>query len=264
MIVRGRAGRFRPALPPYAARRFATAAMVGVVVYVLVDVVLQFLPPHYSVVSDAESNLAVGPFGWIMNLNFLGRAGLTLCAAAAIGLVGPPTRLRGAGLVLLIVAGACSAALAFLPTDINPAGEFGLRASTLAGTLHLIVASLGFFAALAAFALLTGWLRATRELRRVYPAALALVAVAAAGLLGVGLSDRFEPTLLGVAERVCLAGILGWAFVVCAAIRRTMTDPGPAGADQGSANASQVETSVSGDSDMESIPSAASQRAKSG
>lgn len=194
--------------------------MVGVIVYVLVDVVLQFLPPHYSAISDAESNLAVGPYGWIMNLNFLGRAVLTLCAAVAIGLSGPPSSLRRAGLALMIVAGACSAALAFLPTDIHPPGEFGLQTSTPTGALHLGVASLGFFAALGAFALLTGWLRGSALLRNVYPAALALTAVAAAGLLCVALADAFAPNLVGLAERVCLAGILGWAFVVCGAIRR--------------------------------------------
>lgn len=261
MRVSDRVGRFRPALSPRVAGRFAAAAMVGVVLYVLVDVVLQFLPPHYSVVGDAESNLAVGPFGWIMNLNFLGRAVLTLCAAVAIGLSGPPSRLRRAGLALMAIAGACSAALAFLPTDINPPGQYGLLASTLPGTLHLVVASLGFFTALAGFALLTGWLRfghgLSPELRRAYPVALRLTAVAVSGLLCVALADAFAPTVLGLAERVCLAGILGWAFVVCAAIRRA-----PAG--QGFDSSSQVEMSVSGDNDIESIPSAASHRAKSG
>jgi len=207
--------------------------MVGVVVYVLVDVVLQLLPPHYSAISDAESNLAVGPYGWIMNLNFLGRAVLTLCAAVAIGLIGPSSGLRRAGLALMILAGACSAALAFLPTDINGPGEFGLQTSTLVGGLHLAVASLGFFAALAGFALLTGWLRRTKPLRSVYPAALTLTAVASAGLLSVGVADHFAPNLIGLAERVCLAGILGWAFVVCAGIRR-------AALNQGSANSSQA------------------------
>jgi len=212
--------------------------MVGVVAYVLVDVVLQFLPPHYSPVSDAESNLAVGPYGWIMNLNFLGRAVLTVCVAVAIGLTGPASRLRRAGLVLLVIAGACSAALAFLPTDINAAGEYGLGATTVPGTLHLGVASLGFFAALGGFALLTGWLRGTgRDLRRVYPFAFALCVAAAAGLLSVGLADHFAPTLVGLAERVCLAGILGWACIVSWAIRRAATN-------EGSTGARQVETSA--------------------
>ncbi|MEO6201326.1 MAG: DUF998 domain-containing protein, partial [Cryobacterium sp.] len=191
----------------------AAAAMVGVVVYVLVDVGLQLLPPHYSAISDAESNLAVGPYGWIMSLNFLGRAVLTLCAAVAISLIGPSSALRRTGLALMIFAGACSAALAFLPTDINGPGEFGLRPSTLVGGLHLAVASTGFFAALTGFALLTGWLRRTALLRSVYPAALALTVVSAAGLLCVGVADHFAPNLIGLAERVCLVGILGWAFV---------------------------------------------------
>ncbi|QXQ10308.1 hypothetical protein [Paeniglutamicibacter sp. Y32M11] len=39
----------------HARRRFATTAMAGVAVYILVDVMLQFLPPQYSVISDAES-----------------------------------------------------------------------------------------------------------------------------------------------------------------------------------------------------------------
>ncbi len=194
--------------------------MVGVVLYALVDVVLQFLPPHYSPVSDAESNLAVGPYGWIMNLNFVGRAISTVCAAVAIGLTGPASRLRGAGLALMVVAGACSAALAFLPTDINGPGVYGLGPTTPTGALHLAVASLGFLTALAAFALLTGWLRRSPGLRSGYRSGLALVAVAAVGLLSVGLADRFAPNLIGLAERVCLVGILGWVFVVCAAIRR--------------------------------------------
>lgn len=194
--------------------------MVGVVLYALLDVVLQFLPPHYSPVSDAESNLAVGPYGWVMNLNFLGRALSTVWAATAIALTGQSSRLRAAGLALMVVAGACSAALAFLPTDINGPGVFGLRTTTTTGALHLAVASVGFFAALVAFALLTGWLRSSTRLRRGYRPALVLVVVAAVGLVSVSLADRFTPNLIGLAERVCLVGILGWVFVVCAAIRR--------------------------------------------
>jgi len=193
--------------------------MVGVVLHALVDVVLQFLPPHYSPISDAESNLAVGPYGWVMNLNFLGRALSTVCAAVAIGLTGQASLLRRTGLALMVVAGACSAALAFLPTDINRPGEFGLRTSTATGAVHLAVASVGFLAALPAFALLTGWLRRSPRLRRGYRPALALVVVAAVGLLSVSLADRFAPNLIGLAERVCLVGILGWVFVACAAIR---------------------------------------------
>lgn len=201
-------------------RLLAAVAMVGVVCYVLVDVVLQLLPPHYSPISDSESHLAVGPYGWVMNLNFLGRAATTFCAVAAIGRFGPASGARRTGLVLMTVAGVCSAVLAFFATDVPAGDATGIETETALGVVHLSFASLGFLAALAAFALLTWWIRSSRELGGAYPAALALVLVAGLGLVSLAACAALAPGLLGLAERVCLAGVLGWVFVVCAAIRR--------------------------------------------
>lgn len=192
--------------------------MVGAVLYVLVDIVLQLAPPHYSVVSAAESNLAVGPFGWVMNLNFLARAVVTVCAVAALARFGPANRRRSAGTALMLLAGACSAALAVLPTDIPPSDAPGLAPTTALGTAHLAVAALGFVAALGAFALLTLWLR-DGALRRAYPAAVVFTALAALGLACLGMAATVAPAVLGLAERVCLLGVLGWVFAVCAVMR---------------------------------------------
>ena len=197
-------------------RGFATLAMVGVIVYVLVDVVLQVLPPHYSVISDAESNLAVGPYGWIMNVNFLGRAITTLCAMAAIMRAGPVSSLRRTGVFLMFVGGLCSAVLAFFPADVDPGST---AVATAVGTVHLYVAGIGFLAALAGILVLTHWIRVAPELTKVFGAALALAAVAALGLAFLGATTIIWPGLLGLAERICLAGVLGWVMVVCAAIR---------------------------------------------
>lgn len=194
--------------------------MIGVVLYVVVDVVLQFLPPHYSPISEAESNLAVGEFGWIMNLNFLARAALSGCAIAALARVGQRTPLRTTGLVLFGLAGACSAALAFFPTDVAPAGQHGVGTTTTTGAIHLALATGGFIAALAAFALLTVWVRKTPALRTGYRGAVVFLLVAAVGILALAVTISLAPGFLGLAERVCLAGILGWAFVVSAAVRR--------------------------------------------
>jgi hypothetical protein len=201
-------------------RRLATAAMAGVVLYVVVDVVLQFLPPHYNPVSEAESNLAVGPFGWIMNLNFLARAALSACAIAALSRVGERTALRTAGLVFFAVAGLCSGSLAFFATDVAPAGQHGVGTTTVTGGIHLALATGGFVAALVGFALLTLWMRGTAALRSGYVQAVVFLAVAAVGIVGLGATILVAPGLLGLAERVCLVGILGWAFVVAAAVRR--------------------------------------------
>ena len=205
--------------PDKARRRFATAAMAGVTVYILVDIVLQFLPPHYSVIRDAESNLAVGPFGWIMNVNFLGRAITTLCAIAAITRVGSDSGLRRTGVILMFVGGLCSAVLAFFPTDV------GGGPLTAVGVVHLYVAGFGFLSALAGILVLTRWLRHSAELAPAFPAALTLSVVAAAGLAFLGLTTVGWPDLLGLAERICLAGVLGWVMVVCAAIRRLHPRP---------------------------------------
>ncbi|WP_081710291.1 DUF998 domain-containing protein [Arthrobacter sp. 35W] len=203
-----------------ARRRHATAAMVGVLVYIAVDVVLRFLPPHYSVIHEAESNLAVGPFGWIMALNFLGRAATTLFLVAAIGRSGPATRLRQTGMVLLAAGAASSAVLPFFPTDVGPGSEMGSGSHTSTGLIHLWIAGLGFLAALAAVIVLTMWLRRSPPMARAVPGALFFAALASLGLLWLGISGGFMVGLLGLAERLCLAGILGWAFVVGLAIRR--------------------------------------------
>ena len=194
-------------------RAFATAAMVLVLLYLLIDVVLQFLPPHYSVLSDAESNLAVGPFGWAMNLNFLARAVMSGCVVVAVTATAPTSRLRIAGSVLLALAGLCSAALVLFPADVNRAGEFGMTPRTTIGLVHVMFATSGFLAVLVAMAMLTRWIR------RPGPVMVFLL-VASAGLCLLATSLAIFPQVAGLTERLCLAGILGWTFALCLELRR--------------------------------------------
>ena len=206
--------------------RMSALAMLGVCLYVFIDVALQFLPPHYSPISDAESNLAVGPFGWIMNLNFLGRAVFCVAAVMAIALAArllvPRRRdlLLGAGLGLFLVGGASSAVLAFFPTDVSASHESTLQTSTTVGAIHLAVASFGFVAALIAILLLTAWLRIRQVMPRVQPWAIVFAAFTLTGLLAVVAASAWAPGVVGLAERVALVGILGWTWCVSAGIRR--------------------------------------------
>jgi hypothetical membrane protein len=64
-------------------RRWANMALIGIVFYIVLDVVMQMLPPHYSL-RQAESDLAVGPYGWIMNINFVIRGLLSAAIILAI------------------------------------------------------------------------------------------------------------------------------------------------------------------------------------
>ncbi|MDN4639372.1 DUF998 domain-containing protein [Agreia sp. PsM10] len=202
-------------------RGVAGLGMTLVLLYIAVDVVLQSLPPHYSVISDAESNLAVGEFGWVMDLNFVSRAVMTFCVLVVVSRSGASSALRVVGCVLLGIAGACSAALVFFPTDVNGPGEFGIEPTTATGAVHVAFATTGFLCALAGMVLLAIWMRRAPRFTRVRRAATAFVALASVGLVLLAVSIAWAPSVLGLTERVCLAGILGWAFVVCRAARRS-------------------------------------------
>jgi hypothetical membrane protein len=197
-------------------RRIAAAiAMVGVVIYVLVDVVLQFLPPHYSAVAQAESDLAVGPFGWIMSINFFGRGITSAALIVAIVLTRARGTTRTVGASLLTAAGFCSALIAFFPTDIAAVATGNIRPATVHGTIHIAGATTGFVLALAAFWVLTFWVPNRPR------AADAFLGIASIGLVFLGVTIVAFPALLGLAERICLVGILGWVFVVAGSVRRS-------------------------------------------
>jgi hypothetical membrane protein len=282
-----------PAAASTLQRVLAYAAMILVLLYAIVDVSLQFLPPHYSVVADAESDLAVGPYGWVMRANFLGRGVMSLCLVGAIVLSrrgaestrgeskrGETTRaestrgesMRGEttrgesmagesssgetrrgettghtettpqasrsfapsrarslapnltrnraatpaiklGCALIVIAGVCSAMLVFFATDVNAAGQFGMAQHTNIGRTHVVFATIGFIAVLLGMLLLT----AALPLGRV---AVAFVTIAAAGLLILAGCLLVAPHLIGLAERLCILGILGWAFAVAYRYRR--------------------------------------------
>jgi hypothetical membrane protein len=205
-------------------RVLALIAMIGVLVYVSVDVVLHLLPPHYSPISEAESNLAVGPFGWIMNLNFLGRAVTSFAAVGAllaVARVENCLRLPGLlvpGLALFSVAGLCSAVLAFFPTDVAAPGQ-SVIATSVGGTVHLVVATLGFAAALAAIVLLTLWVSRSGCLPAARRGARTFTLLAGAGVVFLALTVTVLPSLIGLAERLCLVGILGWTYWVARGVR---------------------------------------------
>ncbi len=55
-----------------------------IILYVILDAIAQILPPHYSPLSQAESLLAVGPYGYIMTVNFLIRGVFSLLFVYAL------------------------------------------------------------------------------------------------------------------------------------------------------------------------------------
>jgi hypothetical membrane protein len=122
-------------------------------VYVAVDFVLAFLEPQYSLLRDAESDYGAGKFSWLMDCNFLVRAGLSLALVTALARACQRSLATRLGLWLLGVWAVGSGLLAVFPDD--PPG-FPV---TSAGKLPLLLAGLAFVAIAAAIVVLSWQMR---------------------------------------------------------------------------------------------------------
>ena len=123
-------------------RALFAMAMVGVALYVVLDAVAQSLPPHYSLLSQPESDLAVGPYGYIMTLNFITRGVLSLCFLFALALTANSGDVMGRrfrrGGYLFAVWSVGALLLAAFPTDV-PSTPLSWH-----GAVHLAVAVAAF------------------------------------------------------------------------------------------------------------------------
>jgi Protein of unknown function (DUF998) len=110
-----------------------------IVLYIVLDAIAQALPPHYSPISQAESLLAVGPYGYIMTVNFLNRGVFSLLFVYAIvqvfSMSGENWRNYRLGLCGIVIWGVGALLLAGFPATGRTIG------------IHTIIAIIIFIAA---------------------------------------------------------------------------------------------------------------------
>jgi hypothetical membrane protein len=194
------------------ARLLARLTLSGIVLYVVLDVVAQALPPHYSPISQAESDLAVGPYGFVMTINFLLRGLLSLAAVQAMRDGLPASARSRVGEALLAIWAVGALILAVSPTDLPG------HHATLHGFIHLVVAAIAFIAAAVGVLLLSLRLGADPRLRAIAPAMLVIAIAAIVLLLVVGLRIG-AAHFFGLTERMFLASILVWLAEVAARLQ---------------------------------------------
>jgi len=186
--------------------RMLWAAVALVVLYTILDGVAQVLPPHYSPISQAESDLAVGPYGYIMAINFLNRGVISLTFvygfAGTLGQTpGGLGRYKG-GLALLGVWGICAFLLAVFPTDV-PSTPLSWH-----GAIHLAVALVAFVAG----ALGTLWisLRGSSD-PALLGARTSVLPISVAGVISLLLLfGTLTGAIGGLIERVFIGSVLLW------------------------------------------------------
>jgi hypothetical membrane protein len=193
------------AVPPTPATRiWANLALAGILLYVVIDVVLAFLRPDYSLLKNYESDYSRGKFCWLMDANFVLRGLLSACAVIALRRAGVASRWTA---VLLWIWAVASALLAFFPD--NPVGYPHLAS----GGIHLILAGIAFVAiAVATLGMSFG--RSTRGRFVVAQRVLAIIGVVALLLV---LHPFGAP---GLIERAFLAAELGWLTITLAGLKQ--------------------------------------------
>jgi hypothetical membrane protein len=202
-------------------RRRYEVALVGVLLYVVLDAVVQLLPPHYSPISQAESDLAVGPYGYIMTLNFLNRGALSLeflfALMGTVRLAGEKVSRYRSGFYLLGMWSVGALLLAVFPTDV-PSTPVSWH-----GAIHLIVAVIAFIGG--GFGALMISVRMNGEVFRVARRfALPMGVLSVVFLLVEVLGPFSAPHLMsdygGLVERVFLGSLLAWISAVAAYMLR--------------------------------------------
>lgn len=180
----------------------ARAAVVLISVFPLLVLVLHGVQAgSYHPLSQAVSELALGRDGWLMAVAFCSLGTGTLLLAAMLRRLHDRPRV---GPWLIAVSGALSYVSAFVHAD-------GPHGTTTHGQIHQAVGVVTFLLMISGMFTLVRSLRRDRRFRALATPTL-LWAFAAVG--GFALIPLSGAAYFGVAQRVFLAIILGWALTV--------------------------------------------------
>jgi len=192
--------------------------ILGIILYVVLDVIAQLLPPHYSPISQAESDLAAGKFGLIMTINFINRGLLSLLFIFAflqtMDYAGVARSQFRAGTYLLGAWAVGALLLAIFPTDV-PATPVSWH-----GTIHLVVAIIAFLGGAFGALALSQKLGQNREfegLKRIaLPLAVIVVLLWAVEFALPFIFPHLNARVGGLTERLFLGSVLLWIGTVSA------------------------------------------------
>ncbi len=193
----------------------ALLVIVGIILYVILDVIAQMLPPHYNPISQAESGLAVGPYGLIMTINFVLRGLIALALLWALTLSLPKGMLSRTGLVLVEIWGVEALLLALFPTD-GPGSK-----PTIHGLIHLVVALLAFIGGAVGELVLSRNFTKDERWRSlsIVATVIAILAIIMFFPTTMGLFFHFLHHIGGLVEQIFIGLVLLWMLVVAFHIR---------------------------------------------
>ena len=198
-------------------KKWASAALTGIIIYIVLEVTVHLLPPHYSI-RQAESDLAAGPYGIILNINFIVRSLLSGYIILAITRCARHSAGATMGLAFFAVWGVCSFLLAFFNADVTDSLE-SVR-STFHGQVHMMLAVISYICAPIGLLITSLSFQGINRLKILFMPALVVSAICVLSFIYLGQSGVYARNF-GIFERICIGSILFWCALVALELRHT-------------------------------------------
>jgi hypothetical membrane protein len=196
----------------YSAKPWSYAVIVGIIVYVAIDILLAFLRPDYSLLHNAESDYGRGPYFWVMDINFLLRCAFSLALIKAIWAVFPSDSKIKRDSYWLVAWAIASGLLAFFAD--NPYGYPHLRSSSV----HSALAVVAFVGVLVGMFLVSKRLRGIQAWRKTAGLLIGITMLAIISLVLMKLTGFNPHKAGGLFERIFLGLVLVWEGVIATKI----------------------------------------------
>ena len=193
------------------AKQYGTLGIVGVAGYLLANIALHFLDPNLSIVNTHLSDYALGDYGWLSRASDFSAAVGLIAIALGLRLTLAPGKRVIASWVLIFIAGVGFIVSGLFVTDGSEATEF-----TAEGVVHVI----SFFVTAPAL-VISAWLLRGVFLRDDGYKHLARTQRWFAILITVALAVGMMEVAVGLTQRVLVAVLVSWWFVLAANVRRS-------------------------------------------
>lgn len=200
----------------YLIRKWANIALIGIVASVTLEVVVQMMPPHYSII-QAEGNLATGPYGLLMNVCFFMRAFFAFYIILALYRCTRQSQIAVLGLGFLAFWGICSLLLGIFNADITDS----LKPSrvTTHGQIHQILLTLSFACAPVALMLISLSFQLVYRFKPLGMPALIVAIICVISFVFLGQGGVYV-RVYGLFERICVGLVLLWCALAAMHLRR--------------------------------------------
>jgi hypothetical protein len=192
------------------AKKWAFNTLVGIALYIILEIIVLLLPPYYSI-SQAESDLAVGPYGIIMNIDFIIRGLLSGYLILALYRFSRNSAFAIMGIVFFAVFCVCSFLLAFFNTDVSD--SLTRVQHTFHGQIHQMLTGIAFICAPIGILIISLSFQGIARFKSFGVSSLIAAVICVLSFINLGQAGFYAQNS-GIFERICVGSILFWCGLV--------------------------------------------------